>query len=365
PTLPAITPFAGYDSIALIMRVNKGFYYGDTTIPQTFKAYRLNYYYDLPYQQNTFYSNSSIPFDSTSPLGSQTVTIFPNTDFTTQLAGDSVKIKVSDVLGKDLFNKVYNNSDTVRNATNFYYWFGGLCIAPDAASKGVIYGFKDSVTMRVYYHEPGVVQQGKFIDFGLANASRQFNNITHDPAATPWNKLVYPTQKPQTPPLTPSSVTGGLAYLQPATGLQVKISFPSLRNLIQRPDYLSVLRAVLTVRPAQGNYSTTYKLPAQLGLYATDQNNLAQFPLSGPTGALTGDLAIDYLYGASTAYSYDITSYIQQQIALNTVNQNGLILNIPTGGSTNFARAVLADNTAPVPQRISLKIYYVSLFLLP
>ncbi|HMH22661.1 MAG TPA: DUF4270 family protein [Puia sp.] len=364
-TLPVISSFAGYDSIALIMRTNKGFYYGDTTIPQTFNVYRLPYYYQLPYQQSTFFSNSSFPFDNSNPLGSQTTTIFPNASYTTQLAGDSVKIKLSDVLGRDLYNKVYNNSDTVRNATNFYYWFGGLCISPSDASKGDIYGFKDSVIMRVYYHEPGVVLTNKFIDFEIANGALQFNNITHDKTASPWNKLVLPTQNPQTPPLTPSSATGGAAYLQPATGLQVKLTFPTLRNLILRPDYLSVIRATLTVRPAQGAYSTIYKLPTTLGLYSTDQNNLAQFPLSGPSGALTGDLFIDYLYGATTAYNYDITSYVQQQIALNTVNQNGLILNIPSGGNTNFARAVLADNTAPVAQRVSLKIYYVSLFLFP
>jgi hypothetical protein len=362
-SIPPISTYAGYDSIALIMRVNKGSYYGDTTIPQTYTVYRVSSYYTLPYQQNTFYSNSSFPIDSLHPLGSQTVTIFPNSNYTTQLADDSVKIKLSDALGQDLYNKLYNQSDTLRNPTNFAFWFNGLCIAPSAGSSGDIFGFRDTVVVRVYYHEPSVTLLTHFIDFPMTNGGQQFNNIVHDNSANPWNKLNQPTQPivaPQTPPLTPSSQTGGAAYLQPATGLQVKITFPSLRSLILRPDYLSVLRATLTIRPVPGSYSTVYKLPPQLGLFTTDQNNLPQSSLSG-----TGNLVVDYLYGNSTEYDYDITAYIQQQIALSTVNQNGLIINIPTGGNTTFARAVLADNTAPVTQRISLKIYYVSLFLNP
>jgi len=366
-TIPTISNFAAYDSAALIMRVKKGSYYGDTTLAQTFTVYRVTDLYQLPYQQFTFYNHSQFAVDNANPLGSQTVTIAPNASFTTQYAGDSVKIKLSDALGQDLYNKLYNRSDSVITPAKFEYFFRGLCIAPSPASNGVIYGFSDSVTLRVYYHEPGVFLTNKFIDFGINNPGQQFNNIVADRSTTdPIKKLILPTQKPQTPPLTPSSLTNGVTYIQPATGLSTKITFPSLRDLRLRPDYLSVLRATLTVRPVPGQYSTLYKLPPQLNLYLTDRNNLQSSPLQGQSGVLNGDLVIDYLYGINTAYTYDVTPYIQQQIALTTVNENGLIMSTPSAVSnTDFSRVLLADKTFPVTQRISLKIYYVSLYLTP
>jgi hypothetical protein len=367
---PAISNYATYDSVGLIMRINRS-YYGDTTLTQNFTVNQVSSLYQLPYQQYSFYSNSSFPVKAT-PLGSADVTISPNIPFTSQRAGDSVKIKLTDALGKDLFNKVYNHSDTITNPANFQYYFRGLCISPGAASNGVIYGFRDTVILRVYYHEPGVVLTNKFIDFVTTNPSFQFNNITKDWTGTKLAKLVLPVKKPQTPPQTSSDTTGNAAYLQPATGLLVKLSFPTLKNLLSRPDYLSVLKATLTVRPVPGSFSTTWKLPPAVNLFATDHTNL-QFgaPLSGITasgspGTLTGDLVVDYLYGLNTAYTYDITTYIQQQIGLTTPlsSQDGLIMDLPSpANSTTFNRALFADKTYPVNQRVSLKIYYVSLYL--
>jgi len=364
-TIPTISNYGTYDSVALIMRTQKGSYYGDTTIAQSYSVYRVTDLYRLPYQQFTFYNHSSFPIDPAS-LGSQVVTIAPNAGYTTQYAGDSVKIKLSNTLGQDLYNKLYNRSDTVTNLTNFLYYFRGLAIAPSPGSSGVVFGFRDSAILRVYYHEPGVLLTSKFIDFGVTDRGFQFNNITTDRTGTALANLVLPTQKPQTPPLTPSAATGGAAYFQPATGLLTKISFPSLRSLALRPDYLSVLRATLTVRPVQGDYSTLYQLPPQINLFLTDKNNLPGGALSGQGGALNGDLQVDYLYGINTAYTYDLTPYIQQQIALTTVNENGLIMNTPqTLSNTSFNRVVLADKSKPITQRISLKIYYVSLYLTP
>jgi hypothetical protein len=72
-------------------------------------------------------------------------------------------------------------------------------------------------------------------------------------------------------------------------------------------------------------------------------------------------------YGAplNTVYTYDVTNFIKAQIinTLPTAPEQGLMLNIPSPNNTNsFARVVLADRNAPVDQKVTLTVYYLSLY---
>ena len=87
----------------------------------------------------------------------------------------------------------------------------------------------------------------------------------------------------------------------------------------------------------------------------------------GPTlNAGTGNLTVDYLYGANTSYTYDITSYIQQQILKGAQDngKNGLLLTIPASlYNTSFNRVVVGDQLSPLKvNQISLKIFYASYY---
>jgi hypothetical protein len=122
---------------------------------------------------------------------------------------------------------------------------------------------------------------------------------------------------------------------------------------------LSVLKAVLIVKPVLGSYSPSFALPAQLQLYTTDQNNFLGFPIAN-----SGNLVTDYIYGANTAYTFDLTSYIRQQIPLGALvnSQTGLMLVMPSpGNNTTFNRAIIGDRFNR-KTTIVLKIYYASFF---
>jgi hypothetical protein len=276
-------------------------------------------------------------------------------------------------LGQQLYNMVYNKSDTLTNTTIWQQWFHGLCLSPGPGVANLIYGFKDSAIMRIYYRENGVISTGKFIDFNITDKSFQFNNVlTHYGGhngyqGKPVDSLKRPTQNPQIPPTTDSKHTNHVAFVQTIGGLNVKLTFPNITSIALRSDYIGLLRASLTVKPVPGSFSTTWRLPPAVAIASTDQNNLPLFPIpaAGIAGSQTGALLLDYFHPVNTVYSYDVTAFIKAQV-LNpspVATQAGVILNIPTPGNTTaFNRLIIPDQTYPVDQRITLHVYYISLF---
>jgi hypothetical protein len=367
---PTLTIFDTYDSIGLILLFKKNNpYYGDTTINQSFVVNQVDSLYQLANYQNGWFSNYSLPLDPT-PLGkTSNIIIQPSIPFTSQQAGDTVFIRLNDNLGRQIFNQVFNLSDSIRKTDQWLAWFHGLCVSPDPGSQGAIYGFQDSAVMRIFYRENSLVSTVKYLDFELTNKSNQFNNLKPpDWSGTPLANLKKPTQPVQPPPATLSAATANASYIQTIEGLNVKLAFPYINGIAQRPDYLGVLRALLTVRPVPGSYSTTWRLPPQLGLYATDQNNEIQgiIPATGTSSLQTGNLSLDYFHPLNTTYTYDVTNFVKSQITNQTTNgttQPALLLSVPAPANTaSFTRAVLADPTYPMSQRVTLSVYYISLY---
>lgn len=353
-SLPTLSVLSVYDSIELIMRINKTFY-GDTTKVQRYLVSQLSQVLNYPGTQTAFYNIDSIPYDPTI-LGSADVQINPTAGFTSQKVGDSLKIRLPDALGQKFFSLLFNQSDTVKTAATFRGWFKGLAIYPDPSMPGAVYGFHDTIAVRMFYHEPGVINQVKTVDFPYVNKQNQFNRVTADRTGTPIQDI-----GPQHPEI-PSTAAGNAGYMQPITSVYVKLLFPTISALLHYSDYLEVLRATLTIKPVEGTYSPLYDLPKQMPLALTDEANDIGSQLSSGNG----NLSIDYLYGANTSYTYDITGYIQQQIMAGTENnaKNGLILTIPAGQyNTTFNRLLVGDQFSPLKiNQISLNIYYASYY---
>jgi hypothetical protein len=230
-----------------------------------------------------------------------------------------------------------------------------------------MYGFSDSVLLRIYYHEVGTTTTLKTIDFGITNRSFQFNNITTDRSGTALASLNKPTEAVQTPPTTISDSIGHAGYIQNITGLGTKLTFPYLNGIAHRQDYLSVIRAILTVKPVPTSFSTTWTLPPALSINVSDHNNLIGQALpSSTTGQQqTGNMTVNYAAPLNTVYTYDVTNFIKSQILNVSPNatEMGLILSQPPPTSTNaFTRVVLGDLSTPVNQRVTLTVYYLSLY---
>jgi len=352
--LPVITNNSTYDSIQLIMRIDRTFY-GDTTKTQRFNVSQLSVPMTFPQNQFAYYNNSSIPYDP-AVLGSTNVLIRPTGGFTSQGKNDSVFITMPNSMGEDLFGLLYRNSDTVTNADIFENYFKGLTVYTDPNNPGAIYGFKDSLILRIFYHEPGVTIQYETTDFNIVNQFTQFNQIKYDRSGTPTAPLnaLHPE--------LPSTASGNQAFLQPITSLYVKLLFPTISDLLSYQDYLAVMKAELIIKPVAGTYSPTFNLPPNVPLaLTTDANTIgAQLPFGG------GNLNIDYLYGLNTNYAYDITGYIQNALTQGEPNnqKNGIILITPPDlFNTMFNRAVIGDQfNAQKSNQITLQIYYASYY---
>ena len=345
PALSTVSMNAVFDSLVLILRPNKS-YYGDTTKSTRLSVYQLTNQETFPSGQTLLYNTTSFPVNPVA-LGNITTLISPG-------ATDSVFIRLSDVTGQQLFD-LYKAQDYVMQSTpNFINYFKGLELSADSASTNVIYGFSDSVIVRLHYHESDLFTENRVLDFRFYNNDNtQFIQVKTNTTGTALSVFNNTNKE------VPAAALNNKAYLQYLTGFVTKIKFPTLRSLALRPDYVKILKAELTVKPLQNTYPFQTPLPPQLLAYPTDVLNGYGSPLSyvSTSGYQTGSLVTDPLFGENTYYTYDVTSYLQQQILIGYANQDGLLLSSVSHNTLD--RLVIGDpkntNTA-----VQLKLYYVS-----
>lgn len=337
-----------FDSLEIILKLNKSFY-GDTTVPYTVSVFQLLEPITFPSQQQyTFYNNETRAFSPTK-LGSNQVVVNPTTR-------DTISIKLSQALGQDLFNKMQSKDPVSQTLPEFLAYFKGLAIS-GGLGNNLVLGFNDSLKMRLHYHKPDVIVTKTYVDFGINQVNYQFNNINVDRTGTPIAALNSTNRQ------LLSTNTHNAGFSQYISGAVVKLRFPYLANLYELPNFIKIIKAQLVIKPVPGSYAGFYTLPPRLRLSATDQNNLLGADLSGASasGAAAvqyGNLYIDNLYGAQTAYTYDLTNYLQAQLSTTTTNQNGLLV-LPPAQATLFNRILIANGNT-TNYKTQVNIYYAS-----
>lgn len=345
-----ISTDAVFDSLTLIVKLNKS-YYGDTSGIQQMEVHEISEKVELTNNATSFYNNSAFSYKP-DVLGSTGLLIRPNVT-------DTIAIRLSDNKGREIFGMLQQKSSTVTDATQFQDYLKGLVIAPTINGTAAIYGVNASdstIRMRVCYHEKGIAFVNKFIDFPYAGNNLQFNQVTADRSGTVLNNL--PNRNPE----IPSEQLQNAAYVQSATGLMAKVRFPTLRNLLQVTQYGNILKAELIIKPLNTSYNDVYLLPPQLELVRTDQYNAVGAAITNTTNANAqyGNLSIDYTYNAQTNYTYDITSFLQQEIKTDVNAANGLLIYPPSPAyATAFNRLVFGDANNK-NAGIQLKIYYLT-----
>ncbi|WP_076376820.1 DUF4270 family protein [Filimonas lacunae] len=352
---------ATYDSLVLILKPNHT-WYGDTTKPVHLNVYELDELIEPIL--TTDYATSGTLYNTTSfkkkntLLGSTTVTVRP-------YQTDSVVVRLNGTnLGDTLFSLLKNSDDALTTSEKFRtYILKGLYIGSDATDD-LILGYGDSVSMRLYYKNDGIVKEQTYTTFELSNTSHQFNHIDIDRTGTVLgnagfnnsnNKQLYTTS------------TGNTAFMQYITGSMVKVRFPTLRTaLTNAPNYYGIQLATLTIKPVLNTYNYPYALPASLRLSTTDiENELGSdliYSSSSSSTVQTGNLSFSPTNLRDTRYTYDVTSYLKSLIQVTQLNnENGLLLLPPSASYTSaFDRLVLGDN-ANSDGQMSLVIYYMTI----
>jgi len=343
-----------YDSLTLIIKYKKGYYYGDTTKPLQINAYRLNQLIVPPNNLTTLFNVDTTSADAT-PVGSGSVTVFP-------YRTDTLAIRMSDSLGLELYHKLQNSNDIdMQNNASFLQYFKGLKISTPAGNSLVI-GYGDSVIMRLHYRSKGVYLLNQKVDFTIGNTAHHYSNITVDRTGTPLAGINSVNRE------IPSEQTNNIGYLQACTGTIMKIRFPSLFSIGQLPNFVKLMSAILIIRPVQDTY-IPYTLPPKLRLSVTNTAANAigsDLVGSGSNPAVQyGNLAIDYTGGTNTTYSYDLTNYVKSMMSTNTGqypgNEVGLLVSPPSGSfELQFNRMVAGNNVFSRLGKLELQIYYAA-----
>lgn len=153
-------------------------------------------------------------------------------------------------------------------------------------------------------------------------------------------------------------------YLQGLTGMYINLEFPHLNNLNQKGRLVSIESAVLKLYPIKGTYNGKYPLPKSLTLYTADQNNSTQSVITDLSGnsVQTGNLVEDNVYYEDTHYSFDITSFIQNNLGTAGQSREKLQLFLSDNDFYNTVQGVIfGDSKHPMNDHnnnVSLTIYY-------
>jgi hypothetical protein len=328
---------AVYDSLTFVIKLNK-YYYGDTTQTQNITIRELSAPIDYTYNNNLF--NTSSITENSVPLGSQNTTIRPNVD-------DSIGIRLNDEKGRELFHMLQSGSSAIQTADQFLSYFKGVSIGASSPGKSTaVYGISvssDSIYMRLHYHVNIPYPEAKYKDFKF-NKSIYFNQILSDRSGTQLASLLSHN------PEVPSVSTNNIAYTQTGAGVLLKITLPSLRNVLQIDTSTRLLKATLILRTADGSFNGNLNLPPSLYLAQTDATNNIKTAVydSAGTSVLYSQPVTDPIYSSSASYSFTITSTINKLLTTSGSESSGFFLMESNPGATGrIDRAVFNNWAAP------------------
>ena len=334
-----------YDSLNLVIRYSN-YSFGDTTKTQQIFVHRLLERIG-EFDNDIIDKKTTIMYDPNS-IGSVTYTPEPNN------SPDTLSIKLSDELGLGFFNKLQEGSDILTDQDKFLDYFYGLVLIVEDTYNGAIIGFianYNDVSLTLHTTKEVLSTEEYVYRFGLIQYINQFNNINHDFSST---KLINLTEQRNE---LPSDQLEGLSYLQGGIGLAVRVDFPSLSELLLF-DKGTIMEAELSISPLKNSFETS-DLPESLILYKSDNINRLNEMLQTNQGTTAfSSLNYDELYTENTIYTFDVTKFINDELADFYVDpEGGLLITLPEQTlSGSFNRLIIdADNI-----NTNLKIYYLT-----
>ncbi len=361
---------AVYDSLALSLRYD-GYYYGDTTKVMKVDIHELTS--DLTLKPDltpiaAIYNYHSTPFKA-APVG--TGRFYPrpyNGSKASDAKGHDVKVKLSDAMGKKLFDLIVANK--ITGQAQFIDVLKGLAIKA-ADDNYAALGFVTSNTnFRLYYHTPDEVEGVKKDSLSL-NVRASYNQVNGDRKGTILAKLPDTYRA-----MLPSSQTGNMSFVQAGSGIMTRLDFPGLQTY-KSLDYMFVNEAKLIIEPLRNSSTKQFFLPSTLGAYLADKNNDYVFSGGEPIEASSSKLITDYLNDYQY-YSLDVTEFVRSMLQNEAQQSYGLLLRTSspllkqqevgyTGiidGNTifskSFDRLVLGDQTN-TNGKIRLQIKYTNI----
>ncbi len=326
-----------FDSVKILMKPN-GAYLGDTTSVHNYKICQLSAKISDPLDKK-FYSSDTVAYNDD-----------PNIPFSVKPSprrNKQISVRLDDSFGSDMLEKIVKKDNSIKEQQDFQTYFKGLAITSEDDEMAVLGIYDSTVVIRIYYHFSMVQRDTSSLDISLLK-KRSFFGVKATPS-TMFEGLKDGE--------VPSSESGNSAMARALVPSYIKIEFPYLNNLLELGDFGAVTDATLLIYPVKGTYSAEVPLPEELYLYQSKEDS----PITNARGNTyqTGNLVVDKMYNINTFYSYDITSFIQDQIDAFDIYRRHLQLTIPGGKiATSFNTLVAGDGNNQT-NRIKLKLSYL------
>jgi len=335
-----------FDSISMILKYDN-YYYGDTTKVQTFNIHRLTQKVKPNTEDKSFYNNSALSYSDES-LG--TISYKPR-----PIEKDSVNIKMNDVFGAALFQKLKKREITDFDSFNEY--LNGLVLVPATSNSASVIGFHVTTSkVRLYYskYQADTEEVPFILDFTIIDASKQFNAIASNKTGTLLENLPISSSK------LSSTVTNKQGFIQSGAGVACRIDFPNIKQLKKIAANGAIVDAKILLKPVSNTYSQNYPLADSLKIYVADNLNR----LSGSLVNSAGTAVFGILnkksdeFNENIGYTIPIGTFLQKEMLKSTDSRSSLILTLPSI-SKAVDRIVLGDQKN-LNNKIQLKIYYIS-----
>ena len=271
---------AQYDSLVLTLPVTQ-VYTASGTGQQSISLYPLS----APFENRRYYRNDALPFQP-NPLGEVTLS--------EQNTNDTLRVRLSDALGQELFAKSKAQDNDVISDSLFSLYFPGIALSPQTGGDLVAALSPAGMRMELYFTQSDSAFANTF------DAVQFFNNIQDDRIGTPLATLQNPGME--------AVASDGAFYLQSGTGVTPKIDFQALVDFIQQrnTDGQNALLNRVDFRIALSSEQDTAQAPGSIIAYFPEGNNFArQIREVEQRDRVTGDTVVTdaYFLGIPTAQS--------------------------------------------------------------
>lgn len=346
PASTTVETDAVFDSVTLVLNLAP-VSYGDTLKPFSFSVHRVldNIKYT---DDNYMYSTSKVEYDK-NPLGEYS--FYPKPNVT-----DSISVRLSDVLGQELFSMMKNNADEISSDEKFLKYFRGIALVGNS-KNGCVIGFTASdslVNLVIHAHTVAAEKIDLRYEFPLASSGIWYNHFYFDRSGTPLENLK--TQKEE----ISSADAENKAFIQAGSGITTRLDFPGLGKIMEIQQRHYFYKAELIFKPLPLS-NKQIPFPEELNFYTCDKfNRLISLFDDSDGNALAADFNYDEFYNKESYYSIDITSYIKDELSDSYFNEdNGLLINLPDETSTGTLNRLVFDARENSMYRPMLKIYFL------
>lgn len=325
-----------YDHLSLTLPLDHYSYY-DTLLPLTLNVHRVTE--DIIAENGHIDNSSSFQIEDKS-IGSITLKPRPNYD--------SIEVKLSDILGNEIFQKAMSGSENLTTA-NFSKYIRGFAVVPDTLVSSCVVGLATNPSLRLHYYDKTTTPiTKKYLAFNVQSSSPLFfTNITCNRKDTMLE--IMPSSKER----LSAKQTNGVAYIQAGAGLSLRVDLPYLRTLKQIDNFY-VGRAVLEIYPVRKSFSSSTRLPQHLKVFKATKRNVIYEEIA-TDAALIEDIEL----GRDTYYRFDATEFVKAQMELSTMNENALIFT--TDNATYPVSAERIYAAAPgYEYKTRLRIYFAT-----